>query len=283
VAWKEPTTPRTWQPFDETCRGRIWNVLIKSTTSLSICWSFYNDAAKCSVHLSRYTVLCLLFSTVPSHGAHGGAVCLGTSLQTGRSRVRFQMFSLEFIIEIIHSATKWQIVRKSGILNLLEHSGHVGNWFASYNFLQYSFAELALKQRSGERGGCFRRVETRKPKMEKWRQQGGRFHTKGAEYRPGVLLRFFTFFLWSYFKRMSQKGPNYEAAHVAGDTECRVRNKWWLVVAWITRKRNCTKRYGGKKTCVIDFTFAAFIRKVRIDGSPFGGGNFSVSTVRCVG
>jgi hypothetical protein len=30
-------------------------------------------------------------------------------------------------------------------------------------------------------------------------------------------------------------------------------------------------------------TFTAFIRKVSIDGSPFGGGNFSASGVGCVG
>jgi hypothetical protein len=29
VAYKAPTTPCKWQPFVETCRGRIWNVLIK--------------------------------------------------------------------------------------------------------------------------------------------------------------------------------------------------------------------------------------------------------------
>jgi hypothetical protein len=29
VAYKAPTTPWRWQPFAETCRGRIWNVLIK--------------------------------------------------------------------------------------------------------------------------------------------------------------------------------------------------------------------------------------------------------------
>jgi hypothetical protein len=43
VAYKALTTPWGWQPYAETCRGRIWNVVIikKSTTSLSICWSFY--------------------------------------------------------------------------------------------------------------------------------------------------------------------------------------------------------------------------------------------------
>jgi hypothetical protein len=29
VAYKAPTTPWRWQPFAETCRGRIWNALIK--------------------------------------------------------------------------------------------------------------------------------------------------------------------------------------------------------------------------------------------------------------
>jgi hypothetical protein len=29
LAYKAPTTPWRWQPFAETCRGRIWNVLIK--------------------------------------------------------------------------------------------------------------------------------------------------------------------------------------------------------------------------------------------------------------
>jgi hypothetical protein len=34
VAYTASTTPWRWQPFAETCRGRIWNALIKSITSL---------------------------------------------------------------------------------------------------------------------------------------------------------------------------------------------------------------------------------------------------------
>jgi hypothetical protein len=35
VAYKAPTTPWRWQPLAETCRGKIWNTLIKSTSSLT--------------------------------------------------------------------------------------------------------------------------------------------------------------------------------------------------------------------------------------------------------
>jgi hypothetical protein len=86
-------------------------------------------------------------------GAHGGAVGWGTALQVGRSRVRFQMVSLELFIDIILGWTQpltkmstrntswgvkaagaygWQpyhlhvlIVLKSGSPNLLELSGPV--------------------------------------------------------------------------------------------------------------------------------------------------------------
>ena len=36
-----------------------------------------------------------------SNGTHGGAVGSGTALQTGRSRARFPMVSMEFFIDII--------------------------------------------------------------------------------------------------------------------------------------------------------------------------------------
>ena len=45
-------------------------------------------------------------ATVPS-GARGGAVGRGTALQAGWSRVRFQMASLEFFINIILPAAIW--------------------------------------------------------------------------------------------------------------------------------------------------------------------------------
>jgi hypothetical protein len=42
VAYRALTTPWGWLPYAETCRGKIWNALIKkSTTFLSICWYFY--------------------------------------------------------------------------------------------------------------------------------------------------------------------------------------------------------------------------------------------------
>jgi hypothetical protein len=34
VAYRATTTPWRWQPFAETCQGKIWNALIKSTSSL---------------------------------------------------------------------------------------------------------------------------------------------------------------------------------------------------------------------------------------------------------
>jgi hypothetical protein len=67
VACKAHTTPWRWQPFAETCRGKIWNTVIKSTTSLRICWSYY-DTTRCSVKLSRrymYGLLNLKFLLLP--------------------------------------------------------------------------------------------------------------------------------------------------------------------------------------------------------------------------
>jgi hypothetical protein len=40
-------------------------------------------------------------------GARGGAVGWGTALQTGRSRVRFPIVSLEFFIDLILSVALW--------------------------------------------------------------------------------------------------------------------------------------------------------------------------------
>ena len=42
-------------------------------------------------------------------GARGGAVGWGTALQIGRSRVRFPMVSLEFLIDIILPAALWPL------------------------------------------------------------------------------------------------------------------------------------------------------------------------------
>jgi hypothetical protein len=49
-------------------------------------------------------------------GVRVGAVGGGTGLQTGRSRVRFTMVSLEFVIDIILPAALWP----RGRLNLLQ-------------------------------------------------------------------------------------------------------------------------------------------------------------------
>jgi hypothetical protein len=57
--------------------------------------------------------------------ARGGAVGLGTELQSGRSRVRLPMLSLEFFINIILPTAQWPIVMKSESFNILEGSGPV--------------------------------------------------------------------------------------------------------------------------------------------------------------
>jgi len=46
-------------------------------------------------------------------GAPDSAVCQGTALQTGRSRDRFPMVSLEFFINIILPVALWPWVRLS--------------------------------------------------------------------------------------------------------------------------------------------------------------------------
>jgi len=48
------------------------------------------------------------FSSV-IRGARGGADSSGTALQAGRSRVRFQMVTLEFFIDIILPAALWPL------------------------------------------------------------------------------------------------------------------------------------------------------------------------------
>jgi hypothetical protein len=55
VAYKALMIPWGWQPYAETCRGRIWNVLIKKNPLLS--WAFVglftNNTTRSSVQPSR--------------------------------------------------------------------------------------------------------------------------------------------------------------------------------------------------------------------------------------
>ena len=63
------------------------------------------------MYLNSGEMRCLIFfffAVLLSRGhAAGGAVSLGTALQTGRSRVRFPMVSLEFFIDITLPAAIW--------------------------------------------------------------------------------------------------------------------------------------------------------------------------------
>ena len=56
---------------------------------------------------SFWVSISLILSSSTSVGARGGAVGWGTALQSGRSRVRFSMVSLEFFIDIILPAALW--------------------------------------------------------------------------------------------------------------------------------------------------------------------------------
>jgi hypothetical protein len=58
-------------------------------------------------YLSRVTLFFFYSHSCGSLGARGGAVGWDTALQTGRSRVRFAMVSLEFFIDIILPAAQW--------------------------------------------------------------------------------------------------------------------------------------------------------------------------------
>ena len=60
--------------------------------------------------------------------------------------------------------------------------------------------------------------------MKKWRKHGRKFCTKCAEYRPGVLLRFFAIFSSmdeAILRESLRSGPNYEAGPIADDIGCR--------------------------------------------------------------
>jgi len=46
-------------------------------------------------------------TTGGGRGVHGAAVGSDTALQTGKSRVRFPMVSLEYFIDIILPAAQW--------------------------------------------------------------------------------------------------------------------------------------------------------------------------------
>ena len=85
----------------------VWNKFV-------ICYAenvLMNILWHCSKTVIRF-ILCHGISIVTDYitlwgGARSGAVGLGTTLQAGRSRVRFPMLSLEFFIDLILSPTLW--------------------------------------------------------------------------------------------------------------------------------------------------------------------------------
>jgi hypothetical protein len=72
VAYKAPTPPWRWQPLAETCRGKIWNTLIKSTSSLThllvILQRYYKmlsptvkrNRGRLLLHIQKFAVLSLI-------------------------------------------------------------------------------------------------------------------------------------------------------------------------------------------------------------------------------
>jgi hypothetical protein len=66
--------------------------------------TFYNSYTDFCNKLSKYAIITWPPAT---WGARGGAVGWGTKLQTGTSRVRFPMMSLEFFTDLIVSVALW--------------------------------------------------------------------------------------------------------------------------------------------------------------------------------
>jgi hypothetical protein len=64
-----------------------------------------------SVNLHSPLQITAVYINLPIHfftlGAHGSVVGSGTMLQAGRSRVRFPMRSLDFLIDLIFPAALW--------------------------------------------------------------------------------------------------------------------------------------------------------------------------------
>jgi hypothetical protein len=72
---------------------------------LTLPYSSYQRVKNCWRELSMDVRRVLSF--IYLNGARRGAVGWGTALQTGRSRVRFPMVSLEFFVDVILSAALW--------------------------------------------------------------------------------------------------------------------------------------------------------------------------------
>ena len=71
---------------------------------IAVCSSFTLSkySARDRLHLDCVNHICDFFHSLEKNGGvRGGTVERGTALQGGRSRVRFQMVSLEFFIDII--------------------------------------------------------------------------------------------------------------------------------------------------------------------------------------
>jgi hypothetical protein len=70
--------------------------------STLMCW-FQNKTVPLIVHAVTRVIVSVPYNL----GARGGAVGWGTALQSGRSRVRFSIISLEFFIDITLTVTLW--------------------------------------------------------------------------------------------------------------------------------------------------------------------------------
>ena len=213
--------------------------------------------------------------------ARGGAVGLGTVLQTGRSRVRFPMLSLENFIEINLPVAQRPIVMNSESLNLLECSEPVQGLICLLWCLTAFICwirQLWSNETEGRRGG-FNRVETRRnQKRRNGEYRAVRFiqnmQSAGLVSCWGSILS---------YVNVSEVGLIMRRFTLHVIIGCRVRNKWRLTAAWITKKWKNALNGTEEKNMLIYFIFTAFIRKVSIDSSPFRGGNFSASVVGCVG
>jgi hypothetical protein len=170
----------------------------------------------------------------------GGAVGLGTAPQTGRSRVLFPMLSPEFFIDIILPAPQWAIVMKSGSLNLSERSGPVqGLICLLWRLTAFICCEATKRGRgAGIVSVVQKRVETTKRRNGENRAVS---FIKNMQSTSLVScwssLQRFAFKDETVLRKCLRRGLKYEAVHIAGDIGCRVRNKWLLAGAWITKKR----------------------------------------------
>jgi hypothetical protein len=85
----------------------LHNCIIPGVARVLLYWVKYEHVIPAQLYYTGRCTSALILGKISKHGARSGAVGLGTAPQSGRSRIRFTVVSVEFFFVIILSAALW--------------------------------------------------------------------------------------------------------------------------------------------------------------------------------